>query len=414
MLFTSSTNWDNYDDSDLVVYSMASGKRKGVHRGGFHARYLPSGHLVYMHEGTLFAVPFDLKRLEVTGQPAPILEGVVTNPTNAGAQFSFSETGNLVYVAGGSAAGNVSIYWMDREGKFQPLRETPGDYDSPAVSPDGKRLALDIADGKRTDIWVYEWERDTLRRLTFTGERNLFPVWTPDGQRITYSSQEKGGTHNLYWKRADGAGDAQRLTESKNPQHPFSWRPDGKILAFIQHNPDTFWDILTLSVEGNEKSGWKAGEPKPFLNSPFMELDAAFSPDGRWLAYRSNESGTYEVYVRPFPGPGGKWQISTGRGILPKWSRNGKELFYRTPDSKIMVVTYAASGDSFRAEKPRLWSPGQFTPLLRGTNFDLHPDGKRFAVLKAPGTESQPVASKVVFLFNFFEELRRKLPSRKN
>jgi serine/threonine-protein kinase len=411
VLFTSSAIPSNSEEADIAVYSMASGQRKTLQRGGFYARYLPSGHLVYMHEGTLLAVPLDLKRLEVTGQPAPILEGVVNSPAVGGAQFSFSETGNLVYIAGSGGGQNVSIYWMDREGKFTPLRETPGDYYNPAFSPDGKRLALEINDGKRSDIWVYEWERDTLTRLTFAGEVNYCPVWTPDGQRIAYSSQEKGGASNLWWIRADGAGDAQRLTESKSAQFPTSWRPDGKVLAFVQINPGRNLDIMTLPIEGNEKSAWKPGEPKPFLNSPSAEAEPAFSPDGRWLTYESNESGNYEVYVRPFPGPGGKWQISTGGGNYPKWSRNGKELFYRTIDSKIMVVTYTASGDSFHAERPQLWSPGQFTDRgLENYNFDLHPDGKRFAVLKAPGTEQNAAVNKVSFIFNFFDELRRKFP----
>ncbi|HLF98495.1 MAG TPA: protein kinase [Methylococcaceae bacterium] len=411
VLFTSDTGQGNYEDAEIVVYSVDSRQRKTVQRGGYYARYLLSGHVVYLHEGTLFALPFDLQRLEVTGQPAPILEGVLTTPGTGGAQFSFSNTGNVVYVAGGSEGQKVSIYWMDREGRFTPLRETPADYRNPAFSPDGKRLALEIFDGKRRDVWVYEWERDTLTRLTFAGETNAYPSWTPDGQRIVYSSQEKGGALNLGWIRADGAGNAQRLAESKNNQYARSWRPDGKVLAFRQTNPETSADIMTLSVEGNEKSGWKPGEPKPFVNSAFNELEPAFSPDGRWLAYQSIESGSIEVYVRPFPGPGGKWQISTGGGSHPKWSRNGKELFYRTADSKIMVATYTASGDSFRADKPQLWSPGQFTNLGGGVgNFDLHPDGKRFAVLKAPGTEVTAAVNKVSFIFNFFDELRAKLP----
>jgi serine/threonine protein kinase len=416
VLFTSSTGTvgASFEDAVIVVQSITSGQRKTVQRGGFSARYLPSGHLVYIHEGTLFAVPFDLKRLEVTGPPAPMLEGVITNPSFGGAQFSFSETGNLVYIAGRATAQNVSIYWMDREGKFQPLRETPGEYYNPAFSPDGKRLALEIIDGKRSDIWVYEWERDTLTRLTFAGDTNGYPVWTPDSQRIVYSSQEKGGVPNLWWIRSDGAEDAQRLAESKNIQYARSWRPDGKVLALRQFNPDTNWDILTLSIEGDDKSGWKLGEPKPFVNSAFNEGEPAFSPDGRWLAYESNESGNYEVYVRPFPGPGGRWQISRGGSVLPKWSRNGKELFYRTMDSKIMVVAYTASGDSFQADKPQLWSPGQFTDRgLTNYNFDLHPDGNRFAVLKAPGTEQTAAVNKVSFIFNFFDELRRKLPPGK-
>ena len=417
VLFTSNTRQLNYEDADIVVYSMASGQRKTVQRGGYYARYLPSGHVVYIYEGTLFAVPFDLRRLEVTGQPAPILEGVLTNDYG-GAQFSLSETGNLVYVAGGNAGvQNVSIYWMDHEGKFTPLRETPGGYYYPAFSPDGKRLALEIFDGKRRDIWIYDWERDALTRLTFAGEGNSHPVWTPDGQRIVYSASEKGGAPNLWWIRADGSGDTQRLAESKYVQEAYSWRPDGEVLAFRQLNPNTNWDIMTLPIEGNEKSGWKPGEPKPFVHSLFAEQQpggASFSPDGRWLAYHTYESGNHEVYVRPFPGPGGKWQVSTGGGGLPKWSRNGKELFYRSLDSKIMVVTYTASGDSFRADKPQLWSPGQIGDVETGTyTFDLHPDGQRFAVLKAPGTEQTAAVNKVSFVFNFFDELRRRVPTGK-
>ena len=415
VLFTSSITSISYEDADIVVYSMSSGQRKTLLHGGYHPRCLASGHIVYMHEGTLFAVPFDLKRLEVTGQPAPIFEGVIGVPSTGGAQFSFSETGNLVYVAGRGGFENVSIYWMDRQGKFTPLRATPGDYSNLAFSPDGKRLALEINDGKRIDIWVYEWERDTLTRLTFGGEENFRPVWTPDGQRITYSSFEKSGEFSLYWKQADGAGDALRLTESKNEKYAQSWRPDGKVLAFYQLNPGSSWDILTLAVEGNEKSGWKPGESKPFLNSPFGEMTPVFSPDGRWLAYQSDESGNNEVYVRPFPGPGGKWQISTGGGVFPKWSRNGKELFYSTEGSRIMVATYTVSGDSFHPEKPQPWSPGQFSSGRGYTyNFDPHPDGRRFAVLKAPATGETSQVNKVTFIFNFFDQLRRKVPSGKN
>jgi Tol biopolymer transport system component/predicted Ser/Thr protein kinase len=417
VLFTSGTiaSGLTLGNTDTVVYSMASGQRKTVQRGGFYARYVPSGHVVYMHEGTLFAMPFDLNRLEVTGQPAPILEGVAASPGVGAAQLSFSETGNLVYVAGRGGGQNVSIYWMDRDGKFQPLRETPSNYLNLAFSPDGKRLLLEIYDGKRRDIWVNEWERDTLTRLTFAGESNSIPVWTPDGQRIVYSSQEKGGTYNLWWMRADGGGNAQRLAESESAQYAGSWRPDSKVLAFSQLNPGASYDIMTLPLEGSEKSGWKPGQPKPFVNSAFTEVAPAFSPDGRWLAYQSNESGSFEVYVRPFPGPGGKWQISTGGGYLPKWSRSGKELFYRTSDSNIMVVAYTPSGDSFHADKPQLWSPGQFTELgVFSYNFDVHPDGKRIAVLKTPGTGQTAAANKVTFIFNFFDELRSKFPSNKN
>jgi serine/threonine-protein kinase len=414
VIFTDSASGAQFDDADIAVYSTVSGKVKTVLHGGSYARYLPSGHLVYVHNGTLFAVHFDIKNLEVTGQPAPVMEGVTSNPDHGGAQVSFSDSGTFVYVAGSAVSQNVSIYWMDATGKFTPLRETPGNYHDPAISPDGKRLAMDITSGNRTDIWVYEWERDTLTRLTFKDDTNLEPVWTPDGQRIVYFSAEKEVVSNLWWIRADGGGDAQRLTESKYGQHPWSWSPDGKTLAFHQNNPGTGFDIMTMPVEGSEKTGWKPGEPKPFVNTASSEVHPAFSPDGRWIAYFSNESGPGEIYVRPFPGPGGKWQISTGGGEFPKWSRNGKELFYRTNDSKIMVVSYTTSGDSFHADKPRLWSPGQFTTRGTALNYALHPDGKRFAVLKAGNaTESAPI-NKVSFIFNFFEELRRKVPAGKN
>jgi Tol biopolymer transport system component len=273
-------------------------------------------------------------------------------------------------------------------------------------------LALEIADGRTSDIWVYELESDTLRRLTFGG--NWAPIWTPDGKRITYRSASGKGPFITSWIRADGAGAAERLSESKYGQYPTSWRPDGRVLAFNQNNPGTIWDIMTLTIEGDEKSGWKTAEPTAFVNSALVEGDAAFSPDGRWIAYHSSsDSDSTELYVRPFPGPGRPWQISTGGGYFAKWSPNGKELFYntnRSKESQIMVVTYTASGDAFIAGKPRLWSPGHFDARTTTSTFDLHPDGKRFAVLKTP---TEPAVNKVNFIFNFFDELRRTVPLKK-
>ncbi len=415
VLYTSeATNTNTYDDADIVAYSVASGQAKTILHGGFHAIYLPSGYLVYMHNGTLFAIPFDLKRLEVSGQAAAVVDNVVANPSSGAAQFSISDTGTLVYVAGSAVDRNVSIYWMDADGKFTPLRETPGDYHDLAFSPDGKRLAMDIRDQnlKRTDIWVYDLERDTLTRLTFAGDGNSRPVWTPDGQRIVYNSYEKGVAQNLWWIRSDGGGDPQRLTQSNNYQSPGSWSPDGKTLAFAQRNPGTGTDIMTLTVEGSEKTGWKPGQPKPFLNTTFSETEPVFSPDGRWIAYQSNESGTNEVYVRPFPGPGGKTQISTGGGFLPRWSRNGKELYYiPSTRDKIMTVAYTAVGDSFHADKPQLWSSGQISDRA---SYAPNPDGKRIAVLKAPGAVEAAPINKVEFIFNFIDEIRTKVSAGKD
>jgi serine/threonine-protein kinase len=235
---------------------------------------------------------------------------------------------------------------------------------------------------------------------------DVAPVWTPDGRRIAFSSARADkATGNLYWQRADGTGEAERLTESKSRQVPTSWHPSGKFLAFQEANLQTTWDILILPLTGDEASGWKPGKPTAFLNSSFFEVHAAFSPNGLWLAYISNESGRFEVYVRPFPGPGGKWQVSTAGGSLPTWSRSRRELFYRGEDGRILVAGYTVEGDSFHAEKPRVWSPGLVPLGGSDRSYDLHPDGGRVAVLKASGE-----ADHVTLIVNFFDELRRIAP----
>ena len=408
ILFTASAITGNFENADIVLYSVPTGQRKTLLRGGFHARYLPSGVLVYMHQGSLFAIPLNLERMETTGQPARVLDNVATNSGTGGAQYSFSQTGNFVYLTGGTVLPDVYLDWMDRQGKFTHLRPTPGQYFSPAFSPDGKHLAFSAPIGGSINVWVYAWERDTLTRLTFDGEASGNPTWTPDGHRVTFSTMEKGSQTNIYWKRADGGGEVMKLTEGKNAKFPMSWRADGKVLAFTQLNPHTRWDIMTLGLQGDEESGWKTEEPKVFLNGAYDELDPTFSPDGRWLAYYSNESGTFEVYVRPFPGPGGKWQISSNGGMTPRWSSNGKELFFHTLDNKLMVAEYTASSDSFTAGGPQQWSPSQFTARGPNRNFDVHPDGKRIVVMKTPDSEI-PAINKVSFIFNFFEEIRRQV-----
>jgi len=402
-----------FEVGTIGVQALPNGPKKIVVRGGYHGRYLRSGHIVYIHEGTLFAAPFDLGRLELTGQAVPVLEGISASAANAGAQFSISDRGTLVYLPGRNLGAAVPIQWMDKAGKAEPLRALAANYVNIQFSPDGQKLAMELREGQELDVWVYEWGRDTMSRLTFDPGEDAFPVWTPDGQRIAFASTRDKVTLNLYWQPADGAGEAQRLTESANAQFPVSWHPSGKFLAFQERSPQTDWDILILPVEGDEASGWKAGKPTVFLNSPFAEVSAVFSPDGRWLAYRSDESGRIEVYVRPFPGPGGKRQVSNGGGQTPTWSRNRKELFYRSFDSALMVTPYAVEGSSFRAEKPRQWSPG-LVPS-RGLNarvFDLHPDGQRFAVLKA-AEQAEERRDKVVFIENFFDELRRVAPAPK-
>jgi hypothetical protein len=203
----------------------------------------------------------------------------------------------------------------------------------------------------------------------------------------------------------------EKLAEAKAPQYPSSWSPDGRFLAFIQPSPETNFDIWILPFEGNTKSGWKPGKAYVFLNSSFTEVNPAFSPDGRWLAYTSNDTGNMEIYVRPFPGPGGKWQVSSGGGVFPIWSRNGKELFFRTlqAPNRIMVATYRVVGNSFQADKAQVWSQGEVWGRGTSWTFDLAPDGKRFAMLKLPENQEATAEKndKFVLILNVFDELRR-------
>ncbi len=415
VLFTVSGNLSNFAEASIEAQSLKSGERKTLLRGGAYGRYVPSGaspsagHLLYVRQGTLYAAPMDLNRLELTGPGFPVVEDVMTNAGNGGAQFAFSGTGMLVFQTGGVAGSSRTIAWLDQFGKTQPLRTVPAGYSNPRFSPDGKHLAVTIADTANVDIWLYELERDAMSRLTFAPEADRYPVWSPDGKHIVFFSL-RDGVGNLYWTRADGASETVRLTVSKNAQAPGSFSPDGKLLAFLEQNPVTGWDIWTLPLDLTDPDHPKPGKPEPFLRTPVLEVAPQISPDGRWIAYMSMESGGPEVYVRAFHRPGGKWQISYDGGVMPAWSRTGKELFFRTADSRIMVASYAARSDNFAAERPRLWSDKRFLDTGVFTNFDLAPDGKRFAVMMPPEGEVQPQRAQrpVTFLLNFFDELRRK------
>jgi serine/threonine-protein kinase len=259
------------------------------------------------------------------------------------------------------------------------------------------------------DIWVYESQRDTLTRLTFeTGGAAAYPLWTPDGRYVLF--QAAGG---MYWTRADGAGKAQPLTQSKSTiaQIPGSVTADGKRLAYQETAAGT-GDLWTLSLE-SDSAGLRAGKPEVFLQTQFNERHPVFSPDGRWLAYDSDESGAFQIYIRAFPDKGGKWQVSSTGGLFPEWSRGGRELFFRNLDNQIMSAAYSVKGDSFVVDKPRLWSEKRLANLGIYPTYDLAPDGKRIAALMpAEGQEEQKTQNHVIFLQNFFDELRRRAALR--
>jgi serine/threonine-protein kinase len=408
-LFTASGVTTQYDAASIQAVTLKTGEVKTLVRGGSFGRYV-NGQLVYLQQGVLFGVPFDLKKLELRGTPAPLLDDVASDSNSAGGQFDFSLNGTFVYRSGKAVAAGYPVVWLDSSGKTQPLLAKPGTYSTPRVSPDGSRLALSADTAKGLDIYVYDMQRDAMSRLTFDGKQNLWPLWTPDSKHIIYGSG-RSGSSGIWWIRADGAGEAQRLLEG-NPLIPTSLSSDGRRLIYTSGAKA---ESGTLPLDLTDPEHPKPGKPEVFLKTPAVETAAVFSPDGRWIAYTSEESGRREVYVRPAQSSGGgKWQISTGGGIYSFWSRDGRELYFLSPDSHIMVAGYTATGDSFEAGKPRVWSE---TPI-RPTNailpaLDLAPDGKRFAVLPRPEVAAETGSVHVTFLLNFFDELRRRAPAGK-
>jgi serine/threonine-protein kinase len=401
------------EDADIDVLSFKTGERKTILRGGFSGRYLAvssgAGYLVYMHQDTLFAAPFDLRSLAVTGAPQPVLEDVsVAGYLGSAANFDCSRTGTFVCLSR-KGQSPLSIFWLNSAGEVQPLHLTPGSYGFPHFSPDGKRLAYQLQTGPlRGDIWVQDLERDTPSRITSLPGENRRPAWTSDGKGIVFQ-QLGSAAPGMYWIRADGSGEPVRLTEGKPSQFPNSFSPDGKWLAFEQLTDGRIPEIWTAAVEG-EREHPRLGKAEPFVRMPFFAYEPVFSPDGHWLAYHSNETGTYEVYVRPFPGPGGRQQISTGGGTKPIWSRHGQELFFLNADRRIMVVRYVGNGDSFAAGKPQVWSEKRLLGSVPG--YDVAPDGKRAAaILYADGTSEAKPFTHVTVLLNFFDELRRRAPA---
>jgi serine/threonine protein kinase len=407
VLFMAHTATGGFDGANIEVMTLADRRRKTLVRGGLYPRYLPSGHLLYVNRGTLFAIPFDLDTLAVRGAAVPLLEQVAYSPQLGYAQLDFSRSGTFVYRSGEAGGGLATVQWLDSTGKTQPLLAKPGFYLYPKLSPDGRRLALFTSEGTNQDIWVYEPQRDTMTRLTFeTGGAVGWPLWTPDGRYVLF--QTAGG---MYWTRADGAGKAQPLMQSKSAigHTPGSVTADGKRLAY-QETAAGSGDLWTLSLE-SDSAGLRAGKPEVFLQTQFSERHPSFSPDGRWLAYDSDESGAFQIYVRAFPDKGGKWQVSSTGGVFPEWSRDGRELFFRSLENQIMVAAYSVKGDSFVVDKPRLWSEKRLANVGTSPTYDVAPDGKRIAALMtAEGQEEQKALNHVIFLQNFFDELRRRAP----
>ena len=408
VLFTAHSNGINYDDASIEAVVLSTGKRKSIRRGGFGPQFvtLPdgSGRLLFLRRGSLFAGSFDAVALEVRGDFAEVAPSIQSGAAT-GSSFAVSRAGAMLYVQGPPLIGGLRIVWADQSSRREAIIDTPGTYTNPRVSPDGKRVAFCALTSQAFELRVKDLERDTVSRLSFMEGANQSPVWTPDGKHIVFRSANQPN-QGLYWVRSDGGGGAHRLTSGD--EAPYSFSPDGRRLAFWGPGVNHSSDLFTAFIQGDPDKP-NLGPPELFLGSPANEATPAFSPDGRWIAYTSDDSGVPEIFVRSFADPAGRWQISNGGGVAPVWSRHG-ELLYRGPDQRIVAVPYAARGDAFIPGKARRWSE-IVLPVVGGQSpWDLAPDGKRMAVL-LPGNEDA-MASRLVLLMNFADELQRHTPAQ--
>ena len=378
----------------IEVLDLVSGTRKTIVHGAARGHYLPSGHLIYATTEGLYAAPFDLKRLEVSGQPVQIVSDISYG------EFAVSNEGTLVYLTG--AGDDLStLVWVDRAGREQPLETPPRPYVYPRLSPDGTRVVLDVGGPPARNTWMWDLRRRSLERFSTDPTGNRIAIWSPDGKYIAFGSDRFGRTQ-LFLQRADRSREPERLLESDTLQMPISFAPGGRLL-FSEDVPHRGRDIQLLSLDGSH-------HVVSLVHSPGRDATAEVSPDGRWLAYDSDESGQFEVYVRPFPDADrARWQISTDGGRQPLWSRDGRELFYRDFNGAVMSVpvtltsTFSAGTGRKLLDGSAYLGAGRF---MSGRTYDLSLDGRRFLMLKADRSGSRSL----VIILNWTEELKKRIP----
>jgi serine/threonine protein kinase/Tol biopolymer transport system component len=400
-----------WDEAQVAAQSLRSGERRLLVPGGRDARYVPTGHLVYALGDVLYARPFDVDRLKFTGGAVSVVEGVRMAGVTGSASYVFSNTGMLAYVAGGNIeAAERSLVWVDRSGREEALAAEPKVYLDPRISPDGKKVALGIWDSAEDneDIYIWDLAGETLDRLTFDGASDRYPVWSPNGKRIFFSSDHGAEPAGIYWKAADGTGEREHVASIQDRDLlPFSWSVNGDTLLLQEYVGNPFGlDIGALLMEGDHAR-------TPILQEEYWEHNPQISPNGRWMAYVSNESGDPEVCVSPFPEIKGKRQVSTNGGNEPIWSPDGKELFYRNGDSVMAVEVQTEP--SFKRGNPVLLFRGRYiaTGVVNIRTWDIHPDTGKFLMLKEftddSDTEGIPRA-KINIIANWFEELQDRVP----
>ena len=405
VLFTVTPVGLDLGNAQIAVLDLRTGTSKVLIRGGSHARYVPTGHLVYGVAGTLRAVPFDLARLEVMGTPAPVLEGVVTTAQGA-ADIAVAANGSLVYVPGtAGGGGRLTIVSADRQGRASPLPGIPPDtYRDVRVSPDGARLALATA----TDVWTYDVMRATLSRLTTDTALDTSPFWTPDGQRIIFTSN-RAGNRELFSRAADGTGSDERLLARAKDLLDLrgsGWSADGRQFLFTEVSATVQCAIGQIAIE-------RPSEAKVLVKSEFCDDFASVSPDGRWMAYESNVSGQYEIYVERYPALGNRQQISTGGGRIPVWSRDGRELYFGSLDSRQMLAVSVQSWATLVAGRSQVLFEFAMLPSIAGQRpYDLGPDGRFFLIRSAQEATGGAPAANLIVVQHWFEELKRLVPTK--
>jgi serine/threonine-protein kinase len=412
-----------WNEAKIVVQSLSSKERTVVWQGGSDARYVSTGHLVFAHADTLFAVAFDVDRRRVVGTPVAVVQGLARafNPAvnTAAANYGISENGTLVYLRAGpegafrdrgptTATPPGTLVWVDRSGREEVLGAPSRPYVYPRLSPDGRRVAVDSRD-EGLDIWIWDIARRALTPLTFHPALDLSPVWTPDGARIAFASSRAGGPLNVYWQPSDGTGTLDRLTDTVSAQRPSGFTPDGRRLLLTDgRSTAESQDVGLLSLEGERSVSW-------LTQTTFSETGAEISPDGRWMAYESDEAGQRQVWVRPFPDVNrGRWLVSPDGGSQPLWSRSGDEIFYIARDGALMAVSVSAvpGGAPFDAGPPAVVVPrGPYrarSGSQAGRTYDVSPDGHRFLRIRIDTAEGGP--REFVVVQNWTEELKRLVP----
>lgn len=406
ILFTVTAVGGAVDAAQIALLDLRTRTWKVVARGGTHAHYVSSGHLIYVAGGTLWAVAFDLERLETFGGAVPIVSDVVTSPFGA-LDAAVSADGVLAYVTGVATTGaQRRLAWVDRQGREIPLEAPPRPYIYPRLAPDGTRVSVFLQD-QELDIWLWDFVRKTFSRATFDPSLDAQHAWTPDGRRLIFSSERAGG-RNLYAQAVDGTGMVERVTESSNEQNMTAVSPDGKLMIYGETRPTTGVDIMQTPLDGTRVA-------LPLVQTGFSEQNGIVSPDNRWLAYEANESGQFEVYVRPFPDVDrGRWQVSTGGGTRPLWARNGRELFYVSASGAIMGVA-VEQGPAWVAGTPSVVVKEGYltTPAGNvGRTYDISSDGQRFLVVKSAAGSSQTAEPpRLVVVQGWNEELKARVPA---